>query len=49
MNIPLQNIHYHIKKHHKKYLLGTAIGGVGFFVIKILVFILGVLGLLQYS
>ncbi|MCX6824161.1 MAG: right-handed parallel beta-helix repeat-containing protein [candidate division SR1 bacterium] len=49
MHRSFHHIHHYIRQQHKKYLLGTAIGGAGFFVIKLLVFVIGVLGLLQYS
>ncbi len=44
---PLHHIHRHIKQHHKRYLLGTAIGGAGFFAVKAIIFIAGIFGVLS--
>ncbi|MCX6824940.1 MAG: right-handed parallel beta-helix repeat-containing protein, partial [candidate division SR1 bacterium] len=43
------HIHHHIKKHHKTYILGTAIGGIGFFAVKAIVFLVSMLGVLNAS
>lgn len=42
-------IHAHIKKHHKKYLLGTGLAGAWFFAVKALIFALWFLGILNHG
>ncbi|MDD3263085.1 MAG: leucine-rich repeat domain-containing protein [Candidatus Absconditabacteria bacterium] len=39
-------IHHHIKKHHKKYLLGLSLSGLGIFILKFFVLVTGFFGLL---
>jgi len=45
----LINAKNHIKKHHKKYLWGTALSGGGFFTVKALIVLAGVFGIIGHS
>ncbi len=42
------HIHAHIKKHHRRYLLGTGLAGTGFFAVKALIFVAGFFGILNH-